>query len=75
MQNGITPEPKVRFDCSLSSKKAYIHSNTFGGLPNKFHAFFNPKNASETNTIKFTPPSVGQFEKRTSSRATDVLWH
>lgn len=39
-------------------------------LPNHLNAFFNPKNASETNAINITPPSTGQLEKLLSSRAT-----
>ena len=42
-------------------------------LPDQSDAFFNPKNVSETNAINITPPSIGQLEKRTSSRATDVV--
>ena len=42
-------------------------------LPDQFDAFFNPKNVSETNAINITPPSIGQLEKRTSSRATDAV--
>ena len=45
----------------------------FEPLPDQFDTFFNPKNAAETNAIKFTPPSIGQLEKRTISRATDVV--
>ena len=39
-------------------------------LPDQFDAMFNPKNVSETNAINIIPPSIGQLEKRTSSRAT-----
>ena len=31
-----------------------------------------PTNASETIAVIFSPPSIGQLENRTSSRATDV---
>ena len=42
-------------------------------LPVQFDAFLNPKNVSETNAINVTPPSIGQREKRPSSRATDAV--
>ena len=45
----------------------------FEPLPDQFDTFFNPKNAAETNAIKITPPSIGQLEKHTSSRATDAI--
>ena len=44
-----------------------------GLLSDQFDAFFNPKNVSETNAINITPPSIGQLEKRASSRATDAV--
>ena len=53
--------------------KACVHPNIFGQLPDQFDAFFNPKNASEKDAKNITPPSIGQLEKRTSSRATDVV--
>ena len=46
-----------------------------GQMPDQFDAFFDPKNASEKNAQKITPPSIGQLQKRTSSRVTDVVWH
>ena len=42
-------------------------------LANLFDVFFNPKNISETNDISNNPLSIGQLEKRTSSRATDAI--
>ena len=45
----------------------------FVHVPDQFDAFFNPKNASEEDAKNNTPPSIGQLEKRTSSRATDVV--
>ena len=45
----------------------------FEPLPDQFDTFFNPKNAAETNAIKITPPSIGQLEQHTSSRATDAI--
>ena len=39
-------------------------------MPDQFDAFFNPKNSSEKDAKSITP-SIGQLEKRTSSRATD----
>ena len=41
-------------------------------VPDQVDAFFNPKNASEKDAKNITPPSIGQLEKRTSFRATDV---
>ena len=67
-----TSRTDLRSDCSLSQKKAYIHANLFVLLPDRFDAFFNPKNVSETNAINITP-SVGQLEKRTTARATDAV--
>ena len=55
--------------------KAHMHPNLFVQVPDQFDAFFNPKNASETNAKNITPPSIGQLEQRTSSLATDVVWH
>ena len=55
--------------------KAHIHPNLFVQVPDQFDAFFNPKNASEKNAKTITPPSIGQFEKHTSSRATDIVSH
>ena len=43
--------------------------------PNQFDAFFNPKEPSENNAKNITPLSIGQLEKPTSYRATDVAWH
>ena len=42
----------------------------FKQVPDQFDAFFIRKNASEKN-VKNITPSIGQPEKRTSSRATD----
>ena len=42
-------------------------------MPDQFDSFFNPKNVSENDAKNATPPSIGQLEKRTSSRATDVI--
>ena len=42
-------------------------------VPDQVDAFFHPKNASEKNAKNITPESIGQFKKRTSSRATDVV--
>ena len=54
-----------------------LHSTpiVFVLVPDQFDAFlfFNPKNASEKNAKNTTPPSIGQLEKRTSSRVTDVV--
>ena len=50
-----------------------IHGNIFGRLPDQFDTLFHPKNTAETNAIKLPPLSIGQLEKRTSSRATDVF--
>ena len=60
----------------ISQIEAYIHPNIFVRVhvPDQFDAFFNPKNASEKNAKIVTPPSIGQVEKRTSSRATDVVY-
>ena len=56
--------------------KAYIHPNLVVRVPHQFDAFFDPKNASEKNAKNITPPSsIGQLEKRTSSRAIDVVQH
>ena len=35
-----------------------FHSQKFGTTANQFDAFFNPKNASEANSIDNTPPST-----------------
>ena len=43
-------------------------------VPNQFDAFFNRKNTSEKNAQNITP-SIIRLEQRTSSRATDVVWH
>ena len=53
--------------------KGYIHPNISAQMPDQLDAFFNPKNASEKEPKNITP-SIGQLEKRTSSRATDVAW-
>ena len=45
----------------------------FTQAPDQFDAFSNSKNASENNAKNVTPPSIDQPEKRTSSRATDVV--
>ena len=45
----------------------------FVQVSNQFDAIFNPKNASEKDAKKITPPSIGQLEQRASSRATDVV--
>ena len=45
-----------------------------GQMPDQFDVFFDPKNASEKNAQNITLPSIGQLQKRTSSRATDVVW-
>ena len=42
-------------------------------MPDQLDAFFNPKNASEKDAQNITPPSIGELEKRTSFRATDVV--
>ena len=42
-------------------------------LPDQFDAFFNPRNVSEMKSINIKPPSIGQLEKRTSSRTTDAV--
>ena len=65
-ENGRCPEPNLCMVSLTSWIKAYIH-------PDQFDAFFNPKNASEKNAKTITPPSIGQLEKRTNSRATDVV--
>ena len=54
-------------------RKLTLTAIFFVPLPDQFDAFFNPKNASETNAKTITPPSIGQLEKRTSFRATDAL--
>ena len=53
-----------------------LHSpQSFCTRAGQFDEFSNPKNASEKNAKNITPPSIGQLEKRTSSHATDVVWH
>ena len=42
-------------------------------VPDQLDAFFNPKNAAKMNPKSITWPSIGQLEKRKSSRATDVV--
>ena len=44
-------------------------------VPDKFDAFFKPKNSSEKDVKDTTPPLIGQLEKPASSRATDVVYH
>ena len=51
--------------------RAYIHPNLVQ-MPDQFDAFFNPNNALEKDA-KNISPSIGQLEKRTSSRGTDVV--
>ena len=53
--------------------KVYIHAIVLKTVPDQFDAFFNPKNASQKDAKNITPPSTGQVEKRTSSRATDAV--
>ena len=41
--------------------------------PDQLDASFNPKNATQKKAKIITPPSIGQLEKRASTRATDVV--
>ena len=41
-------------------------------VPEQFYAF-NPKNASQRDAKDITPLPISQLEKRTSSRATDIV--
>ena len=43
----------------------------FVQVPDQFDALF--KNASEKNAENITPPSIGQLQKRTSSRDIDAV--
>lgn len=38
-----------------------MHGNLFETTSRYFHPFFNPKNASETNTIDITTATMGQL--------------
>ena len=58
------------FVIAVHIKRQFTFTANFYVLrPDQFDAFFNPKHVSETNAIDITP-SIGQLEKRTSSRAT-----
>ena len=54
-------------------RRKSLYSQQCVQLPHQFDALSNPKHGAETNAIEVTPPSTGQLEKRTSSRATDVV--
>ena len=44
-------------------------------MPDQLNIFFNPRKAPEKNADNNTPPPIGQVEKRTTPRATDIVWH
>ena len=60
---------------SLNVSDESLHSpqSLLNKVPDQFGALFNTKNASERDAKNITPPSIGQVEKRTSSRATDFV--
>ena len=71
----IPPEQKAVRPSIRYVKKTYNHGNIFSILllPDHSDTFLNPKICSETNAVNITLPSIGQLEKRTSSRATDIV--
>ena len=64
-EKDISPEPKVRFDCSLSEKKAYIHGNLFDTIARSVRCI--PQSAIY---YKIGQPSNSK-RIRTSTRTTD----
>ena len=60
---------KKIFHTSKYKFKKNSRSYTISGI----YTLMEGKNASENNSKNIAPPSSGQLEKRTSSRATDVV--
>ena len=54
--------------------KAFNHPNLFYTGARSVQGILQPEEHLTKNDEKIITPSIGQLEKRTSSRATDI-WH
>ncbi len=69
----IPPQPRVRFLRSLYVKKAYVRSNFFSISARSLGRMIQPEKRRRDITESSTLPYTGHPEKRTSSRANDVV--
>ena len=72
-ENGISPEPNLCIVRLISEIKAYIHPKSFCTSTRSVRCILQRKKRLREELKNITPPSIRQLEKRTSSRATDVV--